>query len=174
MGGPPSNRVGFLYVAEEHIDTFQPMFVGNQALKEEQLQKNVYDNFDLYNFEYRQGMERFQIYPPYEFTYVVVENSMRILLKHGIEKIERWIKKLGTLLVEGMVEAGFDLHTPRDEARRLYVNVRVKEYRELEKELYKNNIKVSARVGGLRVSPHFYNKEEEIEAFLAQLKELTK
>jgi selenocysteine lyase/cysteine desulfurase len=99
---------------------------------------------------------------------------MKVLLGRGIDNIEKRIKKLGTLLVEGLIEAGFDLHTPKDEAKRLYVNVRVKDYKELEKELYKNNIKVSARVGGLRVSPHFYNKEEDIEAFLAQLKELTK
>lgn len=174
MGGPSSNRVGFLYVKDEHIDAFQPMFVGNQVLKEEQLQTNISEKFNLYDFEYKKGIKRFQIYPPYEFAYVVVGNSMRVLLKHGIENIERRVKKLGTLLVEGLVEDGFILQTPRDEAKRLYVNVRVKDHRELEKELYKNNIKVSARVGGLRVSPHFYNKEEDIEAFLTKLKKLTK
>ena len=174
LGGPSSNRVGFLYVNEEHIDAFQPMFVGNQTLKDAQLQTNISDKYDLYDFEYRRGMRRFQIYPPYEFAYVAVGNSMRVLLERGIENIERRIKKLGTLLVEGLVEAGLDLQTPTEEAKRLYVNVKVKNYRELERELYKNKIKVSARVGGLRVSPHFYNKEEEIEAFLAQLKELPK
>lgn len=174
MGGLYFNRVGFLYVNEKHIDAFQPMFVGNQVLKDTQLQTNVSEKFDLYDFEYRRGIERFQIYPPYEYAYVVVENSMRVLLGLGIENIERRIKKLGTLLVEGLLEAGFDIQTPKEEARRLYVNVKAKNNRELERELYRNKIKVSARVGGLRVSPHFYNKKEEIETFLAKLKKLTK
>ncbi|MBS7638288.1 hypothetical protein KEJ49_05320 [Candidatus Bathyarchaeota archaeon] len=59
-----------------------------------------------------------------------------------------------------------------DEERRLFVNVKVKNNRDLEAELYKRRIAVSARVGGLRVSPHFYNSEEEIETFLKELRAL--
>jgi len=60
-----------------------------------------------------------------------------------------------------------------EEKKRLYVNVKVGQNRELEKELYEHDIVVSARVGGLRIAPHFYNKEDEVDLFLDNLKKLT-
>lgn len=172
LGGPYSQTVGFLYINKEHIDSFQPVFVGNQTITESQLQTNIYERFDLYDFKYRKGIRRFQIYPRYEMAYVAVGNSMKVLLREGLENIERKIKKLGTILIEGLVDSGFELQTPVDEERRLFVNVKVKNNRDLEAELYKRRIAVSARVGGLRISPHFYNSEEEIETFLKELRAL--
>jgi selenocysteine lyase/cysteine desulfurase len=59
-----------------------------------------------------------------------------------------------------------------EEERRLFVNVKVKDNRRLEAELFNRKIAVSARVGGLRISPHFYNSEEDIEALLRELRAL--
>lgn len=174
LGGPYTQSAGYLYIKEEFIDAFQPPFIGNQTIEDEQFQTNIYDRFDLYNVRYSEGIRRFQIYPRYELAYVAAENSMRILLNYGIESIEKHIKKLGTLMIEGLLRSGFRLQTPIEAEKRLYVNVKVKNNRELEKQLYKNNIVVSARIGGLRISPHFYNTEEEIEVFLDKLNEITR
>lgn len=172
LGGPYSQTVGFLYINREHIDSFQPVFVGNQSIAESQLQTNIYERFDLYDFKYRKGVGRFQIYPRYEMAYVAVGNSMKVLLREGLNNIERKIKRLGTILVEGLIDSGFELQTPLDEERRLFVNVKVKKNRDMEAELYNRGIAVSARVGGLRISPHFYNSEEDIEILLKELKTL--
>lgn len=172
LGGPYSQTVGFLYINREHIDSFQPPFVGNQSIDEDQLQANIYDRFDLYDLKYRRGIRRLQIYPRYEMAYVAVGNSMKILLREGLEKIERRIKGLGTILIEGLLDSGFELQTPVDEERRLFVNVKVRDNRRLEAELYSRKIAVSARVGGLRISPHLYNSEEDIEALLRELRAL--
>lgn len=172
LGGSYTQSAGYLYVDEEYIDAFNPPFVGNETIEEDQLQTNIYDQFDLYSFKYRKGMKCFQIYPRYELAYVTVENSMNVLLHYGIENVERRIKKLGTLIIEGLLESGFKLQTPVEEEKRLFVNVKVKNNRELEKKLYENNVVVSARVGGLRISPHFYNREDEVYSFLSKLNEL--
>ncbi len=174
LGGPYSQTVGFLYISREHIDSFQPPFVGNQSIQEPQLQTNIYERFDLKELRYRRGIRRFQIYPRYEMGYVAVGNSMKLLLREGLERIERRIKRLCTLLIEGLFDAGFRLQTPVDERRRLFVNVKVENNRELEAELYRRGVAVSARVGGLRVSPHYYNSEVEIEAFLKEFKRAAK
>ena len=172
LGGPYSQTVGFLYVNERLVDSFQPVYVGNQTIEDVQLQTNMYDRFDLYDFKYKKGINRFQIYPKSEFSYVAVENSMRVLLKQGIKNIDRKIRSLCTTLVEGLQEMGIELQTPSDERKRLYVNAKIKNNREMEKELYKHGVSVSARVGGLRISPHFYAKDENIEKFLEILKKL--
>ncbi|MEM2876357.1 MAG: hypothetical protein QXL67_05350 [Candidatus Bathyarchaeia archaeon] len=99
---------------------------------------------------------------------------MRVLLNYGIENVERRVKRLGTLLVDGLLEYGFKLQTPLEEGKRLFINVKVKDNRAVERILYENGVVVSARVGGLRVSPHFYNVEEEVEVFLNKLNEFSK
>lgn len=174
LGGPYTLNAGYLYIDREHVDAFQPLYVGNQTMEEDRLRTNVFDRFDLYDFKYQIGVDRFQIYPRSELVYVSVENSMRVLLNYGIDRVERRIKKLGTRIVDGLLESGFTLQTPVEDGKRLYVNVKVKNNRELEKELYKSNIVVSARVGGLRVAPHFYNREEEVDLFLDKLNEIVK
>jgi len=174
LGGPYSQSVGFLYVNGKHADAFQPMFVGNQTIEDAQLDTNMYDRFDLYGLKYKKGVSRLQIYPRCEFSYVAVENSMRLLLGIGIRNVERRIRKLDTMLADGLTKSGFKLQSPADEKRRLYINVKVDNNRELEKELYRNRIAVSARVGGLRIAPHFYNREEEVEAFLEKFRQLAK
>lgn len=174
LGGPYSQSVGFLYVNGKHADAFQPMFVGNQTMEDAQLDTNIYGKFDLYDLKYKKGMSRLQIYPRYEFGYMAVENSMRLLLGVGIKNVERRIRKLDTMLADGLTGSGFKLRSPADEERRLYINVKVDNNRELEKELYRNRIAVSARVGGLRIAPHFYNREEEVETFLEKFKKLAK
>lgn len=174
LGGPFTQSAGFLYIREEHMDSFQPVFVGNQTIEPEQLERNVYECFDLYDFKYRSGMERFQIYPKYELAYVAVGNSMKILLSQGLGRIERKIKKLDTLIIDGILDYGFELQTPVEEEKRLYVNIKMKNNREVERKLAERKIIVSARVGGLRVAPNFYNNEDEVERFLEGLREVTK
>jgi len=40
------------------------------------------------------------------------------------------------------------------------------------KNLAEHKIVVSPRVGGIRISPHFYNREDEVDTFLEKLKEV--
>ena len=173
LGGPYSLNAGYLYINREHIDDFQPVYVGNQTMEDERLQVNVFDRFDLYDFSYRRGIDRFQIFPRSEMVYVAAENSMKKLLDFGMDRVEKRIKKLGTRMIDGLIESGFTLQTPVEEEKRLFVNVKVEGNRELEKELYEHDIVVSARVGGLRMAPHFYNKEDEVDSFLDKLKKLS-
>lgn len=42
------------------------------------------------------------------------------------------------------------------------------------KSLAASSVSVSSRVGGVRISPHFYNTEEEVEIFLEKMKKLGK
>jgi len=172
LGGPYSQSVGYLYINEELVDKFQPAYIGNQTIADEQLQANIYDRFDLYNLKYKRGINRLQIYPRYEFGYVAVENSMRVLLNYGIKNIFEKIQKLGTIIVNGLQEMNVEIQTPVEPSKRLYVNAKIKNYRELEKALYKQNVVVSSRVGGLRISPHFYVEEESVESFLDKLRKL--
>ena len=94
--------------------------------------------------------------------------SAGLLLSHG----ERWAKVKG--LVERIIEGAHRLGIPTSlrEPESGIVGLGVPEPEELARRLAQRGIRVSAREGWLRVSPHCVNTREEVEEFLAVLGEL--
>jgi len=75
------------------------------------------------------------------------------------------------LLMDSVKELGFRLTTPEDrECRSGIVHFLVDEALKKEEMLRQKGIIVSARSNGLRVAPHFYNTEEEIERLIRELR----
>jgi cysteine desulfurase/selenocysteine lyase len=171
-GGPYNNSVGFFYMRDEIVDELQPEYVGGQTLPDEQGLRNVTDGFDVYDLKPKKGLSRIEIYSQAEGPYVAVENSMRLLLRFGLDRVERQIKRVDTVIVEGLLEMGVGLQTPVEEERRLYLNAAVPDYEKVCDSLAEEDIHVSPRVGGLRISPGAYNTIDEAERFLEALNRL--
>jgi len=171
-GGPYNNSVGFFYIRDELVDELQPEYVGGQTLPDEQEQRNVTDGFDVYDLNPKKGLSRIEIYSQAEGPYVAVENSMRLLLRFGLDRVERQIKRVDTKIVDGLLEMGVGLQTPVEEERRIYLNAVVPDYKRVCDSLAEENIHVSPRVGGLRISPGAYNTVDEAERFLEALRRL--
>ncbi|MBE0632997.1 hypothetical protein IH574_00370, partial [Candidatus Bathyarchaeota archaeon] len=79
-------------------------------------------------------------------------------LKYGVDKAEKQIKKVDTAIIDGLLELGVKLQTPVDEKKRLYLNALVPEYKSVCAKLAEDNVSISPRVGGLRISPAAYNE----------------
>ena len=171
-GGPYNNSVGFFYMRDEIVDELQPEYVGGQTLPDEQELRNVTDGFDVYDLKPKKGLSRIEIYSQAEGPYVAVENSMRLLLRFGLDRVERQIKRVDTVIVEGLLEMGVELQTPVEEERRIFLNTAVPEYKKVCDSLAEEDIHVSPRVGGLRISPGAYNTVDEAERFLETLSRL--
>jgi selenocysteine lyase/cysteine desulfurase len=63
------------------------------------------------------------------------------------------------------------LQTPESEkCRSGIVNFKVENPQQVVKMLGDEGIVISARANGLRVSPHFYNTEEEISKLMEEIK----
>jgi len=169
-GGPYNNSVGFFYMRDEIVDELQPDYVGGQTLPDEQEQRNVTDGFDVYDLKPKKGLSRIEIYSQAEGPYVAVENSMRLLLRFGLDRVERQIKRVDTRIIDGLLEMGVELQTPVDEARRIYLNAVVPDYKNVCDALAREGVHVSPRVGGLRISPGAYNTVDEAERFLEALR----
>jgi len=169
-GGPYNNSVGFFYMRDEIVDELQPDYVGGQTLPDEQEQRNVTDGFDIYDFKPKKGLSRIEIYSQAEGPYVAVENSMKLLLRFGLDRVERQIKRVDTKIIDGLLEMGVELQTPVEEERRIYLNAVIPDYKKVCDALAREGIHVSPRVGGLRISPGAYNTVEEAERFLEALR----
>ncbi len=94
---------------------------------------------------------------------------LKLLLEVGPDKIQERIFHLRGLLVKGLKDTGCVFLSPLDNERGSGI-VTFKPPKEASEELHekltKNNIIISYREGWLRVSPHFYNTEEEIKKLL--------
>lgn len=174
MGGHYGQSAGFLFVSKSNIDATQPVYVGEKTLEPKVGEQNTFDEFTLYDWKPRKGLERIEVFARQEISYVAVENSMKVLLTHGKKAVERQVRDVDNTLVDELTKRHFKLQTPKEEERRIYVNVQVPDFKVVGEKLMARNIHVAARIGGLRISPHFYNTEEEAVALVKALREVTK
>ncbi|MBS7634994.1 aminotransferase class V-fold PLP-dependent enzyme [Candidatus Bathyarchaeota archaeon] len=162
---------GFLFIKEDLIEEFNPPIVGENSLDPNLVEKNIYEGFDLFELKYSRGIGKYEVVHMNDVSYIGAEESMRLILNFGIERVERKIKEIDDQIIEGLLEIGYELQTPIDEEERhAIINFKTKDVERTLNELIKNGIVVSRRMGGIRVSPHFYNMRDEIDKLLEILK----
>ena len=86
----------------------------------------------------------------------------------GWPAVHRRVRELGGHLIEGATRRGLELVTPPAQRAGIFV-LRCPDGEAARQRLAAQNISVSARGEGVRVSPHFYNTTEEIDRCLAAL-----
>jgi selenocysteine lyase/cysteine desulfurase len=83
----------------------------------------------------------------------------------GIENIEREVLRLAGYLYRGLLDIGYDLETPPGEQSGI-VTCRVTDVERMGRLLKQHRIVASVRRGDMRVSPHFFNTEDDIDTLL--------
>ncbi len=160
---------GFLYIREDLIEKAEPVFVGWASVKHE-----IFETVDLWNntqLILSETARRFEVGTLSEISYVGAVVALKMILKYGIEKIENRILELTSYLIGRLKEEGFTLQTPESPPNRSgIVNFKVSEPKERVEKLRRRGVVVSARMNGIRVSPHFYNTKDDIERFLTCMK----
>ena len=164
---PPG--AGYLYVKEEFIEKFEPPFVGWASVKPEVFE--TIDFWDIWNLKLSETASRFEVGSPSFISLTGAAEALKMILNAGIENIEKRILKLTDHLIESVKSLGFKLQTPEEpQYRSGVVNFKIDNPKEVAESLNRKGIIVSARAHGLRVSPHFYNTEEEIDKFMEEVK----
>jgi len=164
---------GFLYIREDQIREAEPVFVGWASVKRE-----IFETADLWDntrLALSETARRFEVGTPSEISYVGVMAALELILGYGIEKIENRIIGLTRYLIDRLKEEGFTLQTSEDPHDLSgIVNFKVSEPDRMVENLRGKGVIVSARMNGIRISPHFYNTREDIEKFLVHVKNIKK
>jgi selenocysteine lyase/cysteine desulfurase len=164
---PPG--AGYLYVKEELVEKFEPPFVGWASVKQEVF--DTIDFWDIWNLRLSETASRFEVGSPSFISLTGATEALKMLLNFGIENIQKRIMKLTDHLIESVKSLGLKLQTPEEpQYRSGVVNFKIDKPKETAESLNRKGIIVSARAHGLRVSPHFYNTEEEIDKFMEEIK----
>lgn len=108
-------------------------------------------------------------HPPFAGVFAL-GGALDLIESIGLDAIEARVQDLVDVLIQGLDARGIAIESPRERDRRSgIVMVRVADPATTAAALAKQNILVSARGGGLRVSVHYYNNEDDIERFLDAL-----
>jgi kynureninase len=111
--------------------------------------------------------------PAIPSIYAAVEGPL-IVQKAGIEAVRAKSIRQTSRLVELAESRGFRVHAPRDPARRGgTVAFDVPHAYEVAQTLLERNILVDFRPGaGIRIAPHFYTRDDELEEAVAAIDEI--
>ncbi len=159
---------GVLYVRESCLDLLRPLEPGwNSVTHREEWDKGDYTP-DVTARRLEGGM-------PNIAGIAALGSSIELLLAAGIDEIWSHVDGLGDRICDGLAGIGATVLTDREPGHRsgiVSVHVDGTPVPLLAEQLKARGIACSARSGGLRISPHGYTTEAEIDRLIAAVKEL--
>jgi kynureninase len=163
-GGP---GVGYLYVRPDLGRKLQPKLTGWIA------HENPF-GFEIGRTRYADPPYRFMNGTPHVPSLEAAGPGLKIIAEVGVERIREKSKRQTARLIELADQHGWRVNTPRDpEKRGGTVSIDMPDSHEVCGELLKRDILVDFRPkAGVRMSPHFYNTDEELETAINAVEEI--
>lgn len=152
---PPGG--GFLYCRHELLDDLQlGAYVGAGSTVDP-------FNFLDYNFTLQPSSERFSLGTPNLPGIVGLHATLGMLEEIGVAAIAERVIQLTDVFINDMQERGYRvLSNLAPERRSGIVIVEVPDPAQAAAKLLEANVVTSVRGGGIRISPHVYNNEEDV------------
>ena len=162
-GGPGA---GYLYVRPDLIDRLEPKTTGWMA----------HEHPFAFETElhYAPNITRFLHGSPAIPALYAAKSGYKIINEIGVAAIREKSVRQTQALIALAEEAGFRVTSPKDPARRGgTITVWDDNAAAITKELIRREFIVDYRPGaGVRISPHFYTKDEELELVIAEMKKI--
>jgi len=164
---PPG--AGYFYVRKNLIEELEPPFVGWASVKDEVFE--TLDFWDIRSLRLSETASRFEVGSPSFISLVGAAEALKMLLSFGIKNVESRILRLTGYLIDTVKDLGLKLQTPEEtQCRSGIVNFKIDNPQKVAEKLKNKGKIVSARAHGIRISPHFYNTEEEIDEIMEEIK----
>jgi kynureninase len=165
-GGP---GVSYLYVRPDLGKTLQPKFTGWFA------HQNPF-GFEVGPTRYSEPPFRFMNGTSHIPSLEAARPGLKIIAEVGIDRIRKKSQRQTSHLIDLAQQRGWRLNSPRDAANRGgTVSIDMPDAEQVCRELLKRDILVDYRPkAGVRMSPHFYNKDEELETAIGAVDEILK
>jgi kynureninase len=162
LGGP---GLCYLYVRNELVQRLEPEITGWFAHRDQFA-------FDSAHFEFRDDARRFELGTPALHMVHCALGGQEIIDQVGIDNIRRRNSVLTERVIERAQTAGFRVRAaPSQETRSAIVMVAHPDPARAVQHLAEHEIIVDWRPGHVRISPHFYNTEAELDLAIERLAE---
>jgi kynureninase len=163
-GGP---GLVFLYARRDLLPGLEPRITGWFATAEP-------FSFDTQHLVYHPTARRLEHGTPPAPVVFLAQGGLDVITEVGVERIRARQGELTDHVIAGADEMGLPVRTPRDRsARGGVVNVGVgPRAGEICHALLEREVCTDFRGDGLRVSPHFFNTEDDVDRLFAELRAL--
>jgi kynureninase len=163
-GGPGT---GFLYTRPDRLKALRPRFTGWVAHREPFA-------FDTGELRPREDALRMMNGTPAVPAYFAARGGLEVVAEVGVDRIRERSSRMTARMLEVVDERGWRSVASRDPARLAgTVAIDVPDGLAASRALKARDVLVDYRPGvGIRFSPHFYNRLEEVDAALAALREV--
>jgi len=165
-GGP---GVAYLYVRPDLATKLQPKFTGWIA------HANPFA-FEIGPIKYADPPYRFMNGTPHVPSLEAARPGLAIVREVGVERIREKSRRQTARLIELADKHGWRVNTPRDpEKRGGTVSIDMPDSQAICQELLRREVLVDWRPqAGVRMSPHFYNNDQELERAIETVEEILK
>lgn len=129
-------------------------------------------DFGQTTIELAPSARRFECGTPNFAGTVGLHSSLKMILEVGVDRIEKRVLSLLEQAVDRLEQKGYEVRSPRKKGEQSGILTFSHERYDpetLKDRLLEAKVVTTLRGGGVRISPHFYNNEEEIEQMLAAL-----
>lgn len=157
--------IGVMYVSDRVVDRFRPLRAGWRSMRNQ----GAWTEFAV---DWNEGARRFESGTLNVYGIAALGGSLDLLLEAGPRAIEPRVLALAERAAAGLAERGFRRINSGLSGEASGIAVAVHPRRsadDLVRRLAERRVVVAVRAGRLRVSPHFYNTEEEVDRMLAEL-----
>jgi selenocysteine lyase/cysteine desulfurase len=161
---------GFFWAKNEHIENMRPgPFYWAAAEGAEKFHSLAFENPQPVPGARRWDMAETSNY----FNFAAMDASVQFVLQFGPETVQAHNRKLIDLLFERLPKDRCVPASPLDSAQRgpygCFIARSPEKTAELYHKLIKEKVITSLREGNIRVSPHLYNTEQDIDRLLAAI-----
>jgi len=155
--------VGFIFISKDLQDKIHPPHLGWHS-------RESFFDFHNYDQPLKPDANRFEFATPASPGVWGTNEALGLLLEAGIPNIEQRILDLTDRLVSNIKSAGFEIISDRSTKSVksgivIFTHPDQKKNEPIHKALIENNVFFSIRENLLRVSPHFYNTDDEMDRF---------
>ena len=157
--------VGLLYVSDRVLEQVRPIRSGWRSMRK------TFDWTDL-ELTFATGARRFESGTLNAYGITALGGALEIFLEIGARDLERRVLTLADRAADGLAALGFQVVSSRQPGETSGIVAALHPRHaagDLVKHLAGRDVVAAARVGRFRVSPHFYNSEEEIDRMLTEL-----
>jgi selenocysteine lyase/cysteine desulfurase len=163
LGGP---GVAFVYVRRDVARTLDPTVTGWFSQRD-------FFAFDNSAIDWPDNAQRLALGTPSPAAVYAAAAGLDIVHRVGVERIRSRTLELTAYAIERAGAEGYGVRTPREPERRgALVAFEVEDSKKVLEELLDAGVIVDERHGALRICPHFFSSEDDLDALFDALRKL--
>jgi selenocysteine lyase/cysteine desulfurase len=159
--------IGIFYCRKGLEQQLTPPIIGWKSVRSEL-------DFEAPKFELKADARRFEEGSQNVMGIIGLGAAIELLFAVGIPYIEERVLDLGDMIIREAEKRGLRVIGSRQRKERAGISTVAGAFdpHRMRDELQKKGILVNVRGGGIRISPHFYNTEDEIQACFNEIDDL--